>query len=532
MRSARTLRRVAGLSALLVICVACGATTTTQATRKVAARAAERARPVQATPRASQPVDPSAFTPGACVAFSPTGPARNITVFLDAGHGGRDPGAVGVTRSGRTIYEADLTLPVELDTMAVLRAAGFRVVVSRTHDSSVLRLAQDDFSGGVLTVDGSHEDVLARAACANDARADVLVGIYFDAGAPSNAGCLTAYDAVRPFAAESLRLAKILQADVLGAMNAYGWGIPSEGVLPDAGLGSTISSTAHAYGHLSLIGPAYPGWVTTPSRMPGALIEPLFITDSFEGSIAASRRGQKVIAQALARAVGQYFASRRVGPVTPAAAPAHRVIRGQIPERLPTTRRVVALTFDAGADNAGAPKITAALARARATATFFMTGRWAQLYPQWAKRIAARYPIGNHTFDHQDVLGLTLPAVRAEVLRARAAIQQATGRRPIALFRFPYGSSSATTLALVNQLGYTAVGWTVDTLGWEGTSMGQSVGSVTSRALDHLQPGEIILMHVGANPTDHSTLDADALPGIISAIRARGYRFVTLNEYL
>jgi peptidoglycan/xylan/chitin deacetylase (PgdA/CDA1 family) len=59
--------------------------------------------------------------------------------------------------------------------------------------------------------------------------------------------------------------------------------------------------------------------------------------------------------------------------------------------------------------------------------------------------------------------------------------------------------------------------------------MGQSLASVTSRVLGHLQPGEIILMHVGANPNDHSTLDADALPGIINAIRTRGYQFVTLK---
>jgi peptidoglycan/xylan/chitin deacetylase (PgdA/CDA1 family) len=192
---------------------------------------------------------------------------------------------------------------------------------------------------------------------------------------------------------------------------------------------------------------------------------------------------------------------------------------------------VVALTFDAGADNAGVPKILAALARYRVTATFFMTGRWAELYAQWAKRIAAQYPIGNHTFDHQDLLALTVQHARSELIRARAAIEHATGRSPVALFRFPYGSSSAASLALANQLGYTAVGWTVDTLGWEGTSLGQSVASVTTRALDHLQPGEIILMHVGANPADHSTLDAAALPGIINAIRARDYRFVTLNEY-
>jgi peptidoglycan/xylan/chitin deacetylase (PgdA/CDA1 family) len=60
--------------------------------------------------------------------------------------------------------------------------------------------------------------------------------------------------------------------------------------------------------------------------------------------------------------------------------------------------------------------------------------------------------------------------------------------------------------------------------------MGQSVGSVTSRALSHLEPGEVILMHVGSSP-DNSTLDADALPGIIRAIRSHGYHFVTLNQY-
>jgi peptidoglycan/xylan/chitin deacetylase (PgdA/CDA1 family) len=160
-----------------------------------------------------------------------------------------------------------------------------------------------------------------------------------------------------------------------------------------------------------------------------------------------------------------------------------------------------------------------------------MTGRWAQLYPRWARRIAARYPIGNHTFNHLDLLSLGLPSLRREVRMAAAAIRHAVGRPPVALFRFPYGSSSASTLAGVNRLGYTAVGWTVDTLGWEGTSMGQSVASITAHALEHLGPGEIILMHVGANPQDHSMLDADALGGIIRAIRARGYRFVTLTEY-
>lgn len=240
-------------------------------------------------------------------------------------------------------------------------------------------------------------------------------------------------------------------------------------------------------------------------------------------------------ARPLASATAPTTQTRAIAPAETRQVPrtvAARVLAGQIPDRLPTTRHLVALTFDAGADDAGAPKIFAALFQAGVPATFFMTGRWAELYPQWARRLAARYAICNHTFDHQDLLALTLHEVSGEILRAKAAIQQVIGRPPIPLFRFPYGASSPSTLALVNRLGYTAVGWTVDTLGWEGTSMGQSVASVSSRALADLQPGEVVLMHVGANPHDHSTLDADALPGIIRAIRARGYQFVTMNQYL
>jgi peptidoglycan/xylan/chitin deacetylase (PgdA/CDA1 family) len=190
-------------------------------------------------------------------------------------------------------------------------------------------------------------------------------------------------------------------------------------------------------------------------------------------------------------------------------------------------RRLVAMTFDAGANDAGAPKILPVLKRTGATGTFFMTGRWAQLYPGWARLIASRYPIANHTFDHRDLLGMPVQNVSPEVLGAAAAIKRTTRCLPARLFRFPYGSSNGSTLAAVNGLGYTAVGWTVDTLGWEGTAMGRSADSVLARAIDNLRPGEIILMHVGSAP-DGSTLDADALPRIIAAIRARGYQFVTL----
>ncbi len=53
--------------------------------------------------------------------------------------------------------------------------------------------------------------------------------------------------------------------------------------------------------------PSMPGYFSTPSRMPGTIVEPLFITDPFEGSIAASTEGRDLIASGIAQAVEQYF---------------------------------------------------------------------------------------------------------------------------------------------------------------------------------------------------------------------------------
>jgi N-acetylmuramoyl-L-alanine amidase len=255
-------------------------------------------------------IDPAYFSQGACAEFTPTKGNRNLTVFLDAGHGGLDPGALGTTQSGQAIHEADVTLPVVLDTMTILRHAGFSVVVSRTGPTSVVRLKPADVSGGALTVKGVHDDVAARDVCANKAHANVLVGVYFNSGASaSNAGSVTAYDEARPFVADNLRLADLVQSDVLAAMNAQGWKIPNAGVQTDQGLGSSLTSAGQVYGHLLLLGPAKKGYFSTPSTMPGALVEPLFLTDPFEATIAASSRGQQVIASGLAHAVERYFAT-------------------------------------------------------------------------------------------------------------------------------------------------------------------------------------------------------------------------------
>ena len=203
-------------------------------------------------------------------------------------------------------------------------------------------------------------------------------------------------------------------------------------------------------------------------------------------------------------------------------------LAGQDIERLTTNRRVVALTFDGGASNAGAQRILDTLSAEGVPATFFLTGRFAQTYPELSRAIGSRYPVGNHTRSHPDLTTLSRSAVVDEIRAGRADITRYAGVESRPLFRFPFGARSSMVIGLANDECYAAYRWTVDTLGWKGTSGGVTAQQVHDRVLGTLQPGQIVLMHLGANPQDGSTLDADALTQIIESIRAAGYDFVTL----
>ncbi|TMD26851.1 MAG: hypothetical protein E6I92_08245, partial [Chloroflexi bacterium] len=75
---------------------------------------------------------------GACMSFPPTGHSNGKAVFLDPGHGGLDPGVVGVA-GGRQVLEKDVALAVSTRLAAMLRGDGYRVVMARVTDASVAR---------------------------------------------------------------------------------------------------------------------------------------------------------------------------------------------------------------------------------------------------------------------------------------------------------------------------------------------------------------------------------------------------------
>ncbi|MEJ2885156.1 N-acetylmuramoyl-L-alanine amidase family protein [Actinomycetospora aeridis] len=247
-------------------------------------------------------VDPAAFPAGGCVRLAPSGPGPAATVVLDAGHGGPDPGSEGTTADGDVRREKDLTLAVARSAAERLRARGTTVVLTRSTDELGTPLADDAVQDGALTTDASQLDLLGRVRCANVARADALVSVHFNSFADAEVGGTeTLYEPERPIGPRSRALAQSLQTAIRTRLAAAGHTPLDRGIADDS------SGAESGGGHLVLLGPRIPGYIDEPSAMPGALVEPLFLTNPGDLAAVADPAGTDAVGEAVATGVGEYL---------------------------------------------------------------------------------------------------------------------------------------------------------------------------------------------------------------------------------
>jgi peptidoglycan/xylan/chitin deacetylase (PgdA/CDA1 family) len=193
--------------------------------------------------------------------------------------------------------------------------------------------------------------------------------------------------------------------------------------------------------------------------------------------------------------------------------------------RIVTSEKVVALTFDAGSDRGFASEILDTLADHGIQASFGMTGKWAESNPDLLQRMVEEgHTLINHTYDHPHMETLGTGQRLWQLATTEQIIGDMTGTTTKPYFRPPYGSYNNQVLIDVGSAGYRySIMWTVDCLGWQGLPP----SDVAARCKEALQPGAILLMHVGAASTDYAALEE-----IITAIDNRGYRYATITELL
>lgn len=196
-------------------------------------------------------------------------------------------------------------------------------------------------------------------------------------------------------------------------------------------------------------------------------------------------------------------------------------------------RREIALTFDAGADRGYAAEILDLLQAEGITASFGLLGQWAEQNPDLVLRMVNEgHMMFNHSWTHRSLTGAssgdvpqTYDEVLAELSQTEQVVAEITGGydlRPY--FRPPYGDYDLTSLEYLARAGYpVALMWSCDSR----DSLGATAAEILASCIDTAQPGRIVLLHVGAQSAAY-----EALPQMISTLRANGFTFVTAEQIL
>ncbi|MEW2549241.1 polysaccharide deacetylase family protein [Streptomyces sp. NPDC047002] len=210
------------------------------------------------------------------------------------------------------------------------------------------------------------------------------------------------------------------------------------------------------------------------------------------------------------------------GPTAPGRAATAAVAAG-LPGAVDCRRaRCVALSFDAGPSRY-TPAVLKALAKYHAHATFMTLGKNHVLkHPDLVRQeAAAGMEIGNHTWTHRILTRIKPAEAREELERDQDAVKKITGRAPT-LMRPPQGRTDEDVTRVCRELGLSQVLWSVTAKDYKT----RDSALITRRVLQQTRRDGIILLH------DIYPGTAPALPGILSALDAKGYTVVTVSQLL
>lgn len=193
----------------------------------------------------------------------------------------------------------------------------------------------------------------------------------------------------------------------------------------------------------------------------------------------------------------------------------------------------VALTFDAehpdrphhlvGAED----RLREQLAALGIKATYFVQGRWAEAFPDQARRIGEDgHLIGNHSHFHAQMQMFTEAAIRQDIKMAEDVISSIIKVDPAPWFRSPFGAGAddVRLQAALAETGYRQVLWNASGDDWDHRKSAQQVeDDMVTTALAH-GDGAILLCHTWPSYAH------EGLAGAVRRLREAGATFVTVDQ--
>lgn len=221
-------------------------------------------------------------------------------------------------------------------------------------------------------------------------------------------------------------------------------------------------------------------------------------------------------------------------------------------EKLPTSDKILALTFDGGSAATGTDSLIKVLEEKDVQSTIFLTGGFVRNFPGIVKKLLDhKHELANHTFSHphltsyeNDRQHITLGHVNRDYIFNQLNKTDSLVFRHFAehlkpYWRAPFGEYNEEILTWAAELGYKHISWSpgCDTRDWvsdEESSLYRTSNEIYEYLLKLESRGRlkgaVILFHL------HSDRDHDMpykmLPKLIDSLRKRGYKLVTISQLL
>ena len=187
--------------------------------------------------------------------------------------------------------------------------------------------------------------------------------------------------------------------------------------------------------------------------------------------------------------------------------------------KIPTTEKVVYLTFDDGPIPEVTPWVLDQLAAYNAKATFFCVGNNVQQHPTIFKRVKSEgHTVGNHTFSHPDGWQTDKIEYFHDVRHCARLVNSV-------LFRPPYGHLKPKQTQFL-QRHYRIIMWDILSGDFDpNISKEQCLKNV----MQSVQAGSIIVFHDSLKAKEKLEY---VLPKVLEQLTAQGYRFEALSNEL
>lgn len=188
--------------------------------------------------------------------------------------------------------------------------------------------------------------------------------------------------------------------------------------------------------------------------------------------------------------------------------------------------QVIYLTFDCGYEAGYTKKILKILKKNGVRAVFFVTAPYIKENPGIVKKMKKEgHLVGNHTTTHPQMAKLSVKRIRSEISDCEKAMKELTGYDMDPFLRPPAGNFSIRSVKVTQSLGYATVFWSLAYYDYEESDQ---------PGADYVKKKFETYHHNGMIPLVHacSKSNTEALGSVIGAMKKKGYRFGTLDEFI